>query len=500
MAPSTGGGSYTHFFSPDGRQLGFSQQSTLRKVPIQGGVSQTICKLPGTVNGGTWGEDGTIIVGTLGAGLFSVSAAGGEPQALTTLDSEKGEQAHSWPDLLPGGKAVLFTIIAGERWENVQIAALDLETGRHNILFLGGNAHYSPTGHLVYGREGAIWAVAFDPTKLEVIGEPVPVLENVDTKSSGAANFSFSDKGSLVYLRPTQGLQRILVWVDRESNEEPLDFDPRPYSDLSLSPDGKKIAVEILDYKNPDLWILSLENKTTDRFTRYPQFDSRPLWTPEGERIVFASNRQGHHGLYWKAADATEQAELLVKSPRLLVPASWSADGKMLVIEELGENIDIGVVPMEGEHIKQWLLHEEFNERHPAISPGGRWIAYASDESGQYEIYVRPFPNVDERKWLISRGGGTRPVWARDGRELFYRNGDTMMVIPIMAGASFSYGIPTELFEGRFYSGANRYDISLDGQRFLMIKQALPTEEAPAEILLVQNWFEELKRLVPTDR
>ena len=498
-----GAGSF--FFSPDGTQLGFILSGTLKKVPIQGGVSQAICEVSGIAAGGTWRDDGTIVVGRHGAGLLSVPATGGEPQLLTFLDPEKGENGHVWPEFLPGGKALLFTILAGERWESVQIAALDLESTKHHVLLPGGNPHSSPTGHLVYGRDGAIWAVAFDPTKLKVIGESVPVLDVV-TKSSGAANFSFSDNGSLAYVSRYQEYQRILVWVDRDGNVEPVDIDLRQYASLSLSPDGKRVAAKIYDKKNPDLWILDLKSKTNYRLTRHPQSDDWALWTPEAERIVFASNRQDTRDLYWKASDGTDQAELLAKSPRSLAPESWSADGKMLVIAEWGGgNSDIGVLSMEGEHSKRLLLHEEFNETNPAISPDGKWMAYASDESGQYEIYVRPFPNVDEGKWTISRGGGTRPVWAPDGRELFFRNGDKMIAAPVTTGASFSHGISNVLFEGRYWSGAPgtgpTYDISPDGQRFLMIKEAPQTEETSAltDIIIVQNWFEELKRLVPTD-
>ena len=454
--------------------------------------------------GGGWGADGNIIFGTRGSGLFRVSAAGGE--VLTTLDPEKEEKAHVWPEILPGGRAVIFTILVGERMENVQIAVLDLETQEHQVLSKGGNPHYSPTGHIVFGRESALWAVPFDPGTLVVTGEPIPVLENVGTKITGAANFSFSDDGSLLYVPATASAHslRILVWVDRRGNEEHLDAPPRPYYDPRISPpNGKWVAVEIVDRNNADVWIYDLENKTPNRLTRNPYLERAPLWTPGGRRVVFVSSRDGTYNLYWKAADGTGEADLLADSPNVLTPWSWSADGQLLIFtESAGGNYNIGVLSMEGDRTQRLIMGEEFNEALPSVSPDGRWIAYQSDESGQYEIYVRPFPKVDEGKWPISTGGGVSLVWAPDGRELFYRNNDKMMAAKIKTDPAFTIETKAVLFQGHYYSGGGRqYDVSRDGKPFLMIKEAPQTEETPAptEIIWVQNWFEELKRLVPTD-
>ena len=491
--------------SPDGSEVAFRNGNELKKVSIHGGVAVALCTFPLEFGGGTWGEDGTIVFGSTKGNLFSVPAEGGDTLTLTTPDSG---QLHMFPEILPASTAILFTILSGGSLENSQIAVLDRETGEYRVVIsIGSNPHYLPTGHIVYGREGGLWSVAFDLNGLEVKGEPLPVVNNVIMKRSSAVSFSLSISGSLVYI-PTAsaGPLRTLVWVDRNGKEEPLDVEPRLYGQPRVSPDGNRLAVVVVDDSgNMDVWILDLVHNTPTRLTLDPFLDLTPLWTPDGKSVVFSSGREGPQDLYMKAADGTGQVEVLMASPNRLAPISWTPDGTTLVFNELmGTNTNIGLLSIGSERSRRLILQEKFDEVNGEISPDGRWIAYTSNESGQIEVYVRPFPKVNEGRWSISTAGGFWPKWDPDGEELFYLNGNKMMNVSIQTGPRFTHSSPRLLFEGRYLNalmGSQPYDINSKTGRFLMIKELKETEEAsrPREIVLVQNWSEELKRLVPTD-
>ncbi|MDA2935056.1 serine/threonine-protein kinase [Acidobacteria bacterium AH-259-D05] len=492
------------FFSPDGQWVGF-WSGQLKKVSISGGAPVTLCE---AVNpwGASWGADDSILFGQGSEGIFQVSAAGGTKELLISVDSTKSEEGHG-PQLLPGGRAVLFTLGSGGSWDEAQILVQSLETGERKVLINGGtDGRYVPTGHLVYAREGTLLAVSFDLARLEVTGSAVPIAEGVTQAFSnftGAAHFSFSGLGSLVYVPGITGeIVRTLLWVDRGGQEEPLAAD-RLYLNPRFSPDGTHVAVGVGGASADDVWIYDLTRKTLTRLT-FSGDNSYPLWTPDGLQVVFASRRDGgQFNLFWKAADGTGQVERLTTSPNRQSPYFFSPDGKSLVFqEEVEGSWDLHVLSMEGEPTVQPLLQTEFTELYPAISPDGRWMAYQSVESGRYEIYVRPFPKVEEGKWQISSEGGSEPVWGPDGQELFYRAGDRMMVVPIQTEPAFMAGNPAVLFDGRYVNDPGQdYDIFPDGQRFLMIKAGGQTEETSArtELIIVLNWFEELKRLVPTD-
>ena len=341
------------FISPDANWVGFYgglQDQTLKKVSIHGGPPITITETNG-IAGASWGPDDTIIFAMGRAGLFRVSAADGrEPESLTTL--EEDEIAHRWPHILPGGQSVLFTVVRGRGSENMEIAALKLDT-RERIRLVpgGGNPHYAPTGHLVYGVDGTLWAVPFDPDRLAVTGEPVPVLEGVMTHGSGAAQFSFAADGSLVYLpgATAGGAERTLVWVDRQGNETPLDLqEARNYGDPRLSPDGMRLAVTVRD-ENNDVWVADLASGTLRRLTTDPATDAVPLWTPDGERVVFASQREGSWGLFSMAWDGAGDAErlMVIEDAQNLLPYGWSADGALIFEYRTtaGTSQDIGMLP-----------------------------------------------------------------------------------------------------------------------------------------------------------
>ncbi len=495
------------FFSADGQWVGFFVDGKLKKVSIQGGAPLTLCDVP-DARGATWTPDDTIIfTPTANSSLWRVAASGGTPQPLTTLDTKKGENSHRWPDILPGGKAVLF-VESGSGVSGVgEIAVLSLKTGkRRTLVELGMNPHYVPSGHLVYGQAGSLLAVPFDLDRLEVTGSPVPVLEDVDMdNSTGAVDFSPSAKGSLIYVLGggLGAAYSALVWVDRKGAERPIAAPPNPFGQPRLSPDGRRVAVNILG-QNSDIWIYELARGALTRMTFQPGEDETPAWTSDGKRVAFSSSISGKpRTVFWKNADGSGSDEPLLDSGYHTHLGSFSLDGRVLAYTDYGSvgRGDIWVLPLEGDRKPRPFLQTPFNERDPKFSPDGHWIAYTSDESGRDEVYVQPFPGPGG-KWQVSTEGGYGPVWARNGRELFYRNADKMMVVAVSTKPTFSAGPPRLLFEGSYTNSSRReanYDISPDGERFLMVKAA-ETHRAPTELYLVVNWFEELKRRVPAGR
>jgi serine/threonine-protein kinase len=506
------------FISPDGRWIGYftGANGDLKKVSITGGPPVVLCQYSGVGRGATWGPDGTIVFATNdgSTGLLSVPEGGGEPTPLTKPDASRQENDHVFPSFLPGGKALLFTITSAQNVQP-QVAVVDLKTGQKTILVRGGaSAEYVNTGHLIYAVAGTLRAVRFDPVRLKVLGDPVPVVEQVMTSGTGAGNFSISRTGTLAYV-PGNGLSaggamRSLVWLSRQGREEPLKAPVRAYTTPRLSPDGTRLALDIRDQDN-DIWIWEFARATLTRLTFNPSIDITPVWTPDGRRIAFGSVRSGGPlALYWRAADGTGIDEPL-PSRGNMYPTSFTPDGKTLVVREIARNgVDISVLSMDensggpGKHQIESLISTPFMEQGGEISPNGRWIAYSSNESGRDEVYVRPFPKIDAGRWQISTGGGTRPAWARNGRELFYLAGVTtaMMAVPVQTTSSFNAGNPTKLFEGPYFAGqpARTYDVSADGQRFLMIKTSTATlgeQGPPPSMVVVEHWLEEVKSRVP---
>jgi len=496
--PGTRNSVGTVFFSPDGKSIGFFAEGRLKKTSLAGGSPITLCDAPPGSQSGDWFEDTIVFTADSGQGLYRVSANGGEPEMLATVNLDEGELVYSLPDFLPDGKDLLFTISSNT---GIQTALLSLETGdRKVVLENAGQARYLSTGHLLYEQPGTgnLMVGPFDLAALEVTGDSVPVVQGVRLSAS-SLDYAISDNGTLVYVPSTStgDLNRTLVWVDREGQEEPLAAEPQGYETPRISPDGSRLAITVEEPGGSDVWIYELEREILTRFTFDPAADHYPVWTPDGQRIVFDSGRvEAGHNLFWKATDGTGQAERLTTSPTNQTANSFSPDGKRLVFRQTVTR-DLQVLSMEGERTSQLLFQSQFNEGKVKISPDGHWIAYDSNESGRQEIYVRPFPNAEEGKWQISRDGGIEPVWAPRGQELFYRNGEAMMVVGIKTEPTFAAGSPVVLFRGRYTtSGAVvNYDISPDGQRFLMIKAV---GGSTGQINVVLNWFEELKRLVPT--
>ncbi len=346
-------------------------------------------------------------------------------------------------------------------------------------------------------------AVPFDLAALEVTGDSVPVVQGVSQMSIGSVDYAISDNGTLVYVPgSSQGPELTLVWVDREGAVEPLGAPPGDYRDPRLSPDGRRLAVRN-GVANLDIWVYDLGRQTLSRLTFAPGADETPVWTPDGKWVTFAGDRDGVRNLLRRVADGSEEEEQLVTLQEHAHANSWSPDGQVLVFgmgSSSAASGGIWLLPLEEDREPTLLLKTPFNVYASRLSPDGHWIAYASDESGRSEIYVQPFPGLGG-KWQISTDGGGHAVWARNGHELFYRNGNKMMVVEVSTQPNWSAGVPETIFEGPFYAignGNTSYDVAPDGQRFVMIKDSAEQREA-AQINVVLNWFEELKRLVPTD-
>jgi serine/threonine-protein kinase len=493
-------GAFDPFFSPDSQWVGFFSGSKLKKVSLRGGPPLTISEISGIPRGASWDQNEIIIFGIAGAGISQISSSGGIPKTITKLDVEKGVIDHRWPHILPGGKAALFTIWIGAL-ENAGIGLANLETGEVKLLIEGGTCpRYAHTGHIIYGgTDGSLLAAPFDIKRLEVTGSVISLLDNINVKGGGPASFAFSRNGSLVYLTGSTS-NRTLVLTDRKGNEQPLTKEQRDFRAPSFSPDGKRVAVRIYDEGGSDIWIYELDQGPLTRLT-FEGVNRYPVWTPDGKRVAFSSDRAGPPDLYWKQADGSGAAEPLFTAGFAQFEISFSPDGKLLVYREVHPDThrDIWILPLEGERKPQPFLQTSFNEFNPMLSPDGRWLAYTSDESGQNETYVRAFLNSGGGRWQVSTGGGTEPLWSRDGRELFYRSGNNIMSAAVEMGPIFKVQTRKVLFEDAYvkYFPHTNYDIHPDNKRFVMIKTPL---EISTEMIVALNWFEELRRLVPAGK
>ena len=481
-------GSRSPFFSPDGLWLGFWADGELKKVAISGGTPLRLCQAPNPY-GASWTKENRIVYGIPRKGIFLVSAAGGKSELLISVAADEfpfGSQ------LLPGGQAVLYTLDTTRTgWNDAKIVVQSLETGQRKVVVEGGtDARYLSTKHLVYVRSGTLLAVPFNVETLEVNGDPVPALDGVAQSpgNPGAAQFSSSDSGSLVYVPGGGASENRLVWVDRQGAEEPIKAVPKAYGHPQLSPNGRLLALEI----EGDIWVYDLLRETATRVT--VDGGSRPVWTPDGKRIIFTHSS----GLFLVAVDGSSEPDQLIEGSGHQVNAV-SPDGHTLLFHTLGPGAsDALTLNLDGESDPQSWLADAVGM---AFSPNGRWIVYHSRESGQRELYVRPFPGPGGRT-KVSNAGGDHPVWSASG-EIFYKQDELMMAVQIQTEPELTIGRPEELFRGQYVYGDvptfPSYDVTPDGQRFVMVKPAHETGETQQEIVLVQNWFEELNRLVPAD-
>ena len=488
------------FFSPDGRWVGFFAGGKLKKAPMAGGTPTTLADAPSGC-GASWNPSGEIAFAPNdSSGIFLVSDQGGTPRALTTLDFAAGDSSHRWPQWLPGGRAMLVTVVAWSRATS-DIVMVDTSSGARRTVHEGTDyARYvaaapaSAAGHLVFVRAGALVAAPFDPAGAGPAGAPVVVVEGVRP-----GQFDVSAGGTLAYT-PGSGaaVDYSLVWVDRTGAVRPINNLRRGYEDLHLSPDGQRVALTIEEagpYSPANLWLADTGRGTLTRVT-FEGFSRDPVWTPDGTAVAFGSKRgPSEFGIYRLRVDGQAKAELLWASPTPIWPdpQSWSPDGRTLVFNTKAKETaeDIWTLSLEGDCAAAAWLRTAANEWAGRLSPDGRWMAYNSDESGQPEVYVQPFPGPGG-KWLISQGGGGfSAIWSRDGRRLFYRRGDQFLEVDIDTRAGFAPGTPRALFSGRYLATGRDFDVSPDGTRFVMMRNDDPRSTAKLRVVL--NWWHALE-------
>ena len=467
---------------------------------------------PWGAGGAAWGPEGddTVVLGTVGGGLRLIRTPGGEPTLLTTL--AEGETGHYLPTFLPNGRAVLFYAHAGAGTGTGQVAVYEFETGQRTNLLPGTTPQFATTGHLIFWREGSLWAVPFDPDRLAVEGAPVVVVDGVASFTAVEAGaYTLAENGTLVYLPGDATPTRTLGWVNREGMMTTPLVEGAGLAWPRLSPEGTHVAfARPSDTGDLDIVVWDVARGSETRLTETAATDNVPLWTPDGAAVTFLSNADdgNRFDLYVRPADLSAETQRLLETPgegdlRYSIPGSWSPDGQTLLYAATNTrgaaDLDIWRLPVAGEPVK--FLATAFNERAPRLSPNGNWLAYISDQAGEDRIQVTAFPDGGQ-VFTVSTGPGTEPVWSRDATELFYRNGDQLWVVEVETGGGFTAERPTVLFEDPYMTSTGaaetpNYDVSLDGEQFLMVRSGAAAE-APA-FTVVLNWFEELKRLVPID-
>ena len=494
------------FFSPDGRWVAFFAQGKLKKISVEGGATIDLCNTGAAPRGGTWGEDGNIIAGLINTrGLSRIPSAGGAPTPVTELQS--GEATHRWPQVLPGGKAVLFTAhTATEGFDTADIEVMSLADHRRKTLQRGGTfGRYLPSGHLIYVKRGTLFAVPFDLDRLEVRGTPTPVLDQVGySAGNGSAQLDFSQTGTLIYRSGGAGGGLVTVqWLDAAGKTQPLLAKPDSYSSLSLSPDGNRLAIS-----TSDIWVYEWQRDTMTRLTFGPSASVYPRWSSDGRYILF----QAPGGMYWTRSDGSGKPQPLTQSKNPQYPWSFTADGKRLAFMDQSPETgnDLWTVPLETDAAglragkPKPYLQTPFNELECSFSPDGRWMAYASDEAGEsFQVYVRAFPDKGG-KWQISNSGGVNPVWSRNGRELFFRTEDNQIMVT-------SYTVKGDLFvadKPRVWSEkktANlgvltNFDLAPDGKRVaaLMPAETAEDQNARSHVVFLENFFDEVRRRTAT--
>ncbi len=500
----TGPGSGAPFFSSDGEWLGFTDGQALLKLPAAGGAVVPIAATGHAAFASSSGED---VLFANPRGIFRLRGDAKEPQQL--LANTGTYEQPAFPQLLPNGAAVLFTVIstrtntprAALLASNTRIDVLDLRTNTPRTLLRGASrAHYLPSGHLLYVADGRLMASRFDMRTLQLRGEPAPVLPGP------VEEFAVAGDGTLVYRPAASAALNELVWVDRNGREETLGTPPRSYIYPRMSPEGRRIALDV-GGPDRDIWIWHIDNRTLERFTKDPAGNTMVAWSPDGRRLAFGSDRFGVSNVFWQAADGSDEPQRLLPEDRLQQPLSFAPDGRLLYsVDVPGHSRDVyALVP--GEQRVEQLLTGAATEINAEVSPDGRWLAYESDESGQLEIYVRAYPDTKQGgRYQVSSGGGRTPAWSRDGQEIYFRNYDgAILAARVTATAAFGTQPAKALFQNDSYlargsaAGGRSFDLSTDGSRFLMLKMVSAANSAPHSLVVVLDWHAELERLVPRE-
>jgi serine/threonine-protein kinase len=496
---------YHPFFSPDGQWLGFASPDALKKVPVSGGTPIKLCDVS-LSRGASWGPDGTIVLApNPGSGLVLVPDAGGEPQPLTELDADRSEATHRWPQFLPGGEQILFTAHSSQSdFDGARIEVLDLDSQERRVIHEGGTyGRYVDSGHLVYFNQGTLFAMPFDLDRLEATGSAAPVIQEVGGSVEGGAYYDVSENGELVFTASSAVSSSELrpVWVTRDGQIEPIFGEERDFRNPRLSPDGRFLAVGIRLDGNTDIWVYDLERDVPTRLTFDEADDDIPVWSPDGQFIVFSSERTGGtSNIFRKAADGSGDLEQLTDSERAVQAWSWSPDGRRMAIMEFNQEtvVDISILTIETGEIEPFQ-HTAFVEYAPVFSPDGRYLLYGTNESGDWEGFVRPVDG-SRGKWQISSIGGVYPTWSSDGQEILIgAPGGVIYSVPVDSrDGSFRVGRPQELFSGNFADltlDNNMFDVTPDGQRFVLFEGEVQMEITGHQHLsLVSNWFAELER------
>ena len=488
------------FWSPDSQFIGFAAGTELKKVSVQGGPAITLCQLPGTIwEGGAWSPDGSSIVFSAGPPpvLHEVPARGGEAQLLFEPETSEKGPANIQPHFLPvesGARSIVYNVGS---YTDREIVVKNLATGEREVLAEGAFPRYSPSGHIVFQTaplSPGLWALPFSLETLKPTGEAFPIAENAGDPSVAA-------DGTLVYVDLLGEGRQQLVWQDREGKK--LGVIGQPQDGIrfpALSPDGRHVAVIGTENNNDDVWVHEVGRSLKRRLTFDAAPDGLPIWSPSGKEIAFWSARgQGDANIYMRPADGTGEPRLLVNTPLEETPYDWSPDGKHLLYGVRGEGTGWDLWYLKRKEDGSGFepvsfLQSSFNESAVKFSADGRFVAYVSDESGRFEVYVRPFPGGDG-KWQVSGNGGRQPRWSKDGKELFYTEGHTLMAVAVATTPSFTSSAVTRLFQDADLLGGDdpRYDVSADGRRFVLREPVAGAEEKPPSIHIVQNWFAEFR-------
>ena len=503
-------GGFAPFFSPDDRSIGFMAAQGIRRAALTGGAPQTVCSLQPGFGGATWADDDTIyLVAETPGGLLRVPSSGGPPTELLPIDAASGDFMFKFPQALPGGKAVLLTVTSAsiDSFDDASIVAVSVDDRKRRVLIEGGTYPRYAAGHLLYCRNGALLAVRFDPDRLEVTGQPFTAMEGIlMSRNTGQANFDVAGTGDLAFVPgQAEGGARSLVWVDRNGKAERVPLPTQSYLHPRLSPNGHKLAIEI-EGSSHDIYVYDfassvLTNITTDGISHWP------VWSADGNHIGYRSGPMGRFQLWQVPADRSQAPQQLSAGGASQSAGSYSPDGRTIAYTVMGPGAPpkVNIVPLDGDRTPRPLDDSKYAQGSPKFSPDGRWLAYCSNESGKAEVYVRAVPGPGA-KIQVSTNGGTDPVWRRSGGELFYRIGDSMMAVSVTTGPSFTSGRPRELWKGHYSHGmssscgpagptSSNYDVTPDGERFLMIKDDDQDSAVSREVVVVLGWAEELSRL-----